>query len=422
MRLNEQVKTFTVTYRSPVETRGKSNTEILEDRWLHQLFLLTYVPAGWPPWKLALMLLVAAVPVWYAWLPLGPVAFAAAAIFLVFSLADWLLLSWLPASGRSFGPVGPQLVVMIAPRLGVAVVLGLVAWLFGWGTVPLLLLGGLVLLQSVGTILYLWGTWYEPFALATTQQTVQSMHLAGTAPPIRLLHLSDLHIERLTQREAHLLALIEQAQPDLIVITGDYLNLSYVDDPTARAEVRKVLAELHAPYGVYATLGSPPVDPRLTTPSLFDGLNIRLLRDEVAILNLPDGRTLSLLGLDCDHDLDIDAQVFRQLIRLAPQDSMRVLLYHSPELMPVVQDYPVDLYLCGHTHGGQVRLPLYGAVLTSSALGKQYEMGPYVEQGTTLYISRGIGLEGLSAPRLRLLCPPEIILFSLSGSQVSFAR
>ena len=278
------------------------------------------------------------------------------------------------------------------------------------------------MLQSVGTILYLWGTWYEPFALATTQQTVQSMHLAGAAPPIRLLHLSDLHIERLTQREAHLFALIEQAQPDLIVITGDYLNLSYVDDPTARAEVRKVLAELHAPYGVYATLGSPPVDPRRSTPSLFDGLNIRLLRDEVAILNLPDGRILSLLGLDCDHDLDIDSQVFRQLIRLAPQDSMRVLLYHSPELMPVVQDYPVDLYLCGHTHGGQVRLPLYGALLTSSALGKQYEMGPYVEQGTTLYISRGIGLEGLSAPRLRLLCPPEIILFSLSGSQASFAR
>ena len=180
--------------------------------------------------------------------------------------------------------------------------------------------------------------------------------------------------------------------------------------------MRQVLAELAAPFGVYATLGSPPVDPRETTPSLFDGLNIRLLRDEVAVLNFPDGRTLSLLGMDCDHDLEVDAQTFREMIKLAPPDSMRVLLYHSPELMPVVRDYPVDLYLCGHTHGGQVRLPLFGAVLTSSALGKRYEMGPYVEQGTTLYISRGIGLEGLSAPRLRLLCPPEIILFTLSSN------
>jgi predicted MPP superfamily phosphohydrolase len=85
--------------------------------------------------------------------------------------------------------------------------------------------------------------------------------------------------------------------------------------------------------------------------------------------------------------------------------------------MPLAQQYPVDLYLCGHTHGGQVRLPIYGAIITSSSLGKRYEMGPYVEQDTTLYISRGIGLEGLSAPRMRLLCPPEIILFSLSGSK-----
>jgi hypothetical protein len=188
-----------------------------------------------------------------------------------------------------------------------------------------------------------------------------------------------------------------------------------VDDPTARTEVRKVLAKLAAPYGVYATLGSPPVDPRQTTPSLFDGFNIRLLRDEAAVLDFGDGRKLSLLGLDCEHDLESDMSAFRRLIEVTPADSVRVLLYHSPELMPLVQQYPVDLYLCGHTHGGQVRLPFYGALITSSVTGKRYEMGRYTEQGTTLYVSRGIGLEGLSAPRMRLFCPPEIILFTLTG-------
>jgi hypothetical protein len=256
---------------------------------------------------------------------------------------------------------------------------------------------------------------HEPFALGTTHLTIPSSGLPADARPIRLLHLSDLHVERLTPRERHLLELIPQLQPDLIVITGDFLNLSYVDDPTARAEVRKVLAQLSAPYGVYATLGSPPVDRRQTTPSLFEGTAIRLLRDEVAVLDFGDGRKLSLIGMDCDHDLEGDARVFEALVKLIPEDSARVLLYHSPELMPVVQQHPVELYLCGHTHGGQVRLPWYGAILTSSALGKQYEMGRYTEQGTTLYISRGIGLEGLSAVRMRLLCPPEIIMFTLSG-------
>ena len=58
---------------------------------------------------------------------------------------------------------------------------------------------------------------------------------------------------------------------------------------------------------------------------------------------------------------------------------------------------------------------MYGAVVTSAVTGKRYEMGPYKEQNTYLYVSRGIGLEGLSAPRIRLLCPPEITRFTLSG-------
>lgn len=413
--LTQYTKSFSVTYHPLKRQRPAADTAVLENRWLHKLFLVTHVPAIWPAWKLALGLLIAAALVWYIWLPLGSLAFTAATIYLGFALIDWVLLSWLPQAGRSFGPVGPQLLVMTAPRLVVAVLLGLVAWILGWGEARLALLSGLMALQLAGTALYLWGTLYEPFALAMTERTVATPHLPSGRPPLRLLHLSDLHVERLTRREAYLMQLIDQARPDLIVITGDFLNLSYVDEPVARDEVRKILLQLDAPYGVYATLGSPPVDPRLTTPSLFEGTKIRLLRDEVAVLDFDDGCRLSLIGMDCDHELDIDSQVFRELVGLAPPDSMKLLLYHSPELMPLVQEYPVDLYLCGHTHGGQMRVPLYGAVITSSSLGKRYEMGPYLEKDTMLYISRGIGLEGLSAPRMRLLCPPEIVLFTLVG-------
>jgi predicted MPP superfamily phosphohydrolase len=410
--LNEQSKPFKINIYSLGENRQSPQQDVLENRWLHQLFLLTHKPATWPAWQLALGLLIIAGLVWLIWLPLGATALTAAAIYFVFALGDWLLLWCLPHTGRSFGPIGPQLFVMTGPCVGV-VILGMLLGLIN----PAIGLWAFIILQLAGTLFYLWGMVKEPFALSMTRRTIKSPYLPSNTPPIRLLHLSDFHVERLTRREAHVLKLIEEANADLIVITGDYLNLSYVNEPIARDEVRKVLAKIDAPYGVYATLGSPPVDPRDTTPSLFDGLdNIRLLRDEVAVLDLDQGRTLALLGMDCEHDLDMDAEAFKKLVELAPPDSMRVLLYHSPELMPQVQQYPVDLYLCGHTHGGQVRVPGYGAILTSSALGKQYEMGPYVENETTLYISRGIGLEGLSAPRIRLLCPPEIILFTLEGT------
>lgn len=411
---NQFTPAFTVTYYQNQNSRHKPQNDVLEARWLHRLFLFTMKPAAWPAWKLAGSLLLLAGLVWLVWLPAGRLAVVAAAVYLAFALADWLLLWWLPRAGYSFGPVGPQLLVMTTPRLLVAVPAGLLAWLLP-PAAGIWLAGAVALLQLAGTAVYLWGTLYEPFALGVTRITFPATPWPSGSAPLRLLHLGDLHVERLTRREARLLAQIEALAPDLIVITGDYLNLSYVDDPLARAEVRKLLEKLAAPYGVYAILGSPPVDPRATTPSLFDGLNIRLLRDEAAVIRLPDGRTLSLLGVDCDHHPETDGRAFQELVAQVPPDSLKVLLYHSPELMPLVQQYPVHLYLCGHTHGGQMRLPLYGAVITSSALGKQYEMGRYTGQQTTLYISRGIGLEGLSAPRMRLLCPPEMILFTLTG-------
>ncbi len=410
---------MTKTHLSPFEVSFQSTTarippldNVLEDRFLHKLFLLAHAPARWRGWQLAAVLLAAAAGVWAGWWWLtGAGATIAAAMYLVFAASDWLLFWWLPRARRSFGPVGPQVLTTTTPRLLAVVVAALVGWLTGATAAGLGLLLGL---QLFGSLVYGWGALHEPFALSVSRQQTPAARWTPAAPPLHLLHLSDLHVERRTPREAHLLQLVGQIQPDIIVITGDYLNLSYVNDPTARAEVRQVLQQLTAPLGVYAILGSPPVDPRNTTPSLFDDLpNIRLLRDEVAVLTLPDGRKLSLLGLDCEHDLESDASAFRGLIELAPADSVRVLLYHSPELMPLVQQYAIDLYLCGHTHGGQIRVPGYGAILTSSITGKQYEMGRYHENGTTLYISRGIGLEGLSAPRMRLLCPPEIILFSL---------
>jgi predicted MPP superfamily phosphohydrolase len=108
-----------------------------------------------------------------------------------------------------------------------------------------------------------------------------------------------------------------------------------------------------------------------------------------------------------------DASVLEALKKQVPTDVPQILLYHSPELMPQAIEQELDLYLCGHTHGGQVRLPIIGPLLTSSHLGRQYVMGLYRDGRTNLYVSRGVGLEGLSAPRVRLMARPEITLVTL---------
>ena len=128
-----------------------------------------------------------------------------------------------------------------------------------------------------------------------------------------------------------------------------------------------------------------------------------------------NGRFLTIIGLDCTHDLPLDRERLAKLVQTAPKDSPQLLLFHSPEIMLEAAEHGIDLYLCGHTHGGQVRLPLIGPLLTSSQLGRRFVMGLYKMGRTHLYISRGIGLEGLSAPRVRFLSPPEMTLVTIKA-------
>jgi hypothetical protein len=234
---------------------------------------------------------------------------------------------------------------------------------------------------------------------------------------VRVLHLSDLHVERVTAREEALLDHVAALAPDVVLITGDYLNLSYVHDARAQEEVRRFMARLCACAGcpVYTVTGSPPVDSPDVVPRIFEGLPMRWLQNQAAVLDC-DGQRIRLLGVHCNHELSIDGAALRALAaEERAGEPFTVLLYHSPDLMPEAASLGVDLYLCGHTHGGQVRLPVFGALVTSSEFWKRYEMGRYQEGATTLYVSRGLGMEGMGAPRIRFLAPPEITLWTLSG-------
>ena len=409
-RMTNQVKTPKIQRLIPMP-HLKPNMH-WQDLFFHVLMFF-HRPVAWSNRAIAAKLTFWATLVYGLWLLAAPAWAAGVSIgLLVFTLLDWRLLIWLPQANISFGPVNPQLMFMLVPRLLVAIAAAAVAYFGGtaWG------ISMFFGLEALGTLAYWWGLGVEPQRLTTTELTVTSPHLPTTAKPIRLLHLSDFHVERITQREAHILAYIEAAQPDVIVLTGDYLNASNRCDSEAIAQVRDLLGQLSASGGAYAVLGTPCVDLPYIAPLHFQENHIHLLRRDMIEVDLGDERRLTLLGLDCTHDLDYDGHLFSNLADLTPANTPTVFLYHSPELMPQVSQRNVDLYLCGHTHGGQLRVPGYGALFTSSATGKRYEMGRYDENGTTLYVSRGIGLEGFSMPRLRLFCPPEITMITIQGA------
>ncbi len=337
-----------------------------------------------------------------------------AATFPAFCLLDAGMIAALPCLGLSFGPVLPAILIFFTLRLSLLA--------------PVLLIEILALVRRKGkrrefaraSLVGLWllnlallafsvdAFYVEPFDLRVSELSLAAPELPQ---PLRIVHLSDIHVERLTRREGEMLAQVERLQPDLILLTGDYLNLAYLDDPQARQDARRLLSQLHARYGVYAVRGT--VDVVEETRALFAGLDIKLLEDEIARVPLPQGE-LYIAGVGNRH-ADQAQAVLRQVGSQLPPTGYTILLYHTPDMIEVASELGFDLYLCGHTHGGQVRLPFYGAVFTATEHGKQYEQGRYQLGSTTMYLSRGIGMEGFTiTPRFRFLCPPEIVVLDLA--------
>jgi predicted MPP superfamily phosphohydrolase len=173
------------------------------------------------------------------------------------------------------------------------------------------------------------------------------------------------------------------------------------------------MSQWTAPNGVYLVNGSPAVDLIENFPNLIEGLPLHWLRDERLTLTIR-GQPIDLIGITNSHKPFIDGAKLAALSN-APTEHFTILLYHTPDLAPISAQQGIDLQLSGHTHGGQVRLPFIGALFTGSLYGKRFEAGRIQVGEMTVYITRGIGLEGAAAPRVRFLCPPEVILWELTG-------
>ena len=389
--------------------------------YLHHALVLLHVlaHAPWPLLALGLLALGAGMGGVWAWafgLPLLPWA---AAAYLVFAGADWTWLASLPRRELSYGPVGPSLVGLALARWGLGVLpLALVP---AGLSLPACAVAGTAL-QALVSGLVFYTTGVEPFKLGVTYLALSSAKLPQGAR-LRLVQISDLHVERLTRRERELVERVRSLDADYVLLTGDYLNFSYTDDPRAIRDARWVLGRLHARRGLYAVRGTHQVDPNWLLPVLFEGLPIRWLRNESCVLE-EQGFTLVLAGASSTRRAELDGPAVDRALDGVPaliraQDAYTVLLFHIPDAVPQAQAAGVDLYLAGHTHGGQLRVPGYGALVTGTASGKRYEMGRYDLDGMTLYVSRGVGMEGMAAPRARFLSPPEIVCVDVIGAAPS---
>jgi predicted MPP superfamily phosphohydrolase len=350
----------------------------------------------------------------WMWLHLSlSTGLAAGALLFSASAVNWRLLWALPRTGRSFGPDKPTALALTLLLTLILVIIGFVA------TSAQALIAGIVIAVVI-SLLVCYATWVEPFRLGLTRQTLVTSKLSAsstTDSPLRLLHVGDIHLERETDRERHLNRLIEQIKPDVIVFSGDFVSLSYTWDEQAKADIRRLLGAWRAPLGIYCVPGTPAVEPLPRVLEFVQGLdNLTLLPNRWTSIDTPAG-PVHIFGHITTHDLPTDRRSLAENLVSMPKQGVRLMLTHSPDIAPEAAAAGFDLYLCGHTHGGQMRLPIVGALLSASQLGKRFVMGRYQVGQMTLYTTRGVGMEGFGAPRARFLCPPEIVLWEISGKE-----
>ncbi len=265
------------------------------------------------------------------------------------------------------------------------------------------------------TVATAYACFYEANVIRTRRVRVD---VPGWAGALRVVHLSDLHIERLTRRDAAMIAAVRAAQPDLLLLTGDYISIDWRDAESLAAlhQVLTALGSIPTRYGTFASRGN--VDRTADTHAAFAGTGIRLLENEGVRLCAEDG-PVELVAVTCHegHHWWNDADAFAETMVVAGMKkpgTLRILLYHTPDMVEEAEAGGVDLYLCGHTHGGQIRLPGLGAIFSSSRFGRRYDRGLHrLPHGGAIYTTTGVGLEGMGLPRARFFCPPEVAVLDV---------
>ena len=254
-------------------------------------------------------------------------------------------------------------------------------------------------LAVTGILCLLYGHFIEPYRVEVNAMAIRTPKLRTAG--FRIVQISDLHCDSKPRNEEQTVRIVNQLKPDIVVLTGDCLNHT-----SALPRLQAMLGQLHAPLGKLAVKGSFEIGHRPHL-DLLENTGFRWLDQDTVAVSKGDN-VIDISGLSLDR-----SQASRDLLQKVDRGHFNVFLFHTPDLIEDIRGLGIDLYLCGHTHGGQVALPLYGALITLSKFGKKYESGRYESDGTILYVNRGLGLEPSPAPQVRFFARPEIAVFDI---------
>ncbi len=246
--------------------------------------------------------------------------------------------------------------------------------------------------------------------LEVSEYTYETNQLAYSFDGFRIVHLSDLHNKIFARNNGVLLEQVKALRPDIIVLTGDFIDASNHTDIDAALLFMQQIPKIAPTY--YVTGNHEYMIDRNKLEDFLkktESAGVHVMKNESVQISSKTGQTFTLIGMD---DNSLQANLLGTLAEES-EDDFQVLLAHEPQyLSDCYAPSGVDLVFSGHAHGGQFRIPFthQGLYAPDQGVLPKLTEGIAREQDTTMYISRGLGNSGFP---LRLFNHPEIVCVTL---------
>ena len=256
----------------------------------------------------------------------------------------------------------------------------------------------LVILIIAGVLLY--ARFVATTGLRVNEYIIESDRLPANFDGLKIVHFSDLHygstiflpeVERMVNK-------INSLRPDIIIFTGDLIDDYLTISETALDNLIRALSELNATTASFAVRGNHDQDFRFDR--FIEETDFQLLNNEHQLFYFNGTTPIVIVGLDDPYSGDQDISLAFYEI---PEDYYTILLAHQPDVIMSI-NYHVDLFLAGHSHGGQVRLPFIGAPIRNHG-ARIFRNSEYIYNNTQIFISSGLGT---SQYHFRLFNRPSI--------------